>query len=74
MAKQIRRTSSSYVVPSDAYKVMERALVEEESQEQRVFVLYGTPGSGKTELISYFVQKHHSKYVPFVAGNSVLTL
>jgi KaiC/GvpD/RAD55 family RecA-like ATPase len=60
MAKQVPRKSRSGVVPSEAYQAMERSLIGGQ-EEQKIFVLCGLPGSGKTHLVSHFVEQHRLK-------------
>jgi predicted ATPase len=40
---------------------MERHLIVSPEERRKILVLSGMGGCGKTQMVAYFVQEHHSK-------------
>lgn len=55
---------------------MVKYLVEQDSSNQRVLAITGMAGCGKTQLVSYFLQEHGSRYphILFVDTSSSISL
>lgn len=66
------QTSNFVDRPADMTKLQKTLLPQGESQRQKIFVLHGLGGIGKTQLAVEFTRRHHSKFssVFWLDGNS----
>lgn len=55
-----------FVVRNWASKTMYHHLLESSSLEQRIFVITGMGGCGKTQLVSYFLRENRSSYTRII--------
>jgi hypothetical protein len=64
-AKTPPAVSPYFVVRKDGWDNMEEKLLGPHLEGVNVFVISGMGGCGKTQMVSYFVQKHHTRQVSF---------
>ncbi|PVF92777.1 FabD/lysophospholipase-like protein [Serendipita vermifera] len=71
-AKVPPAVSPYFVVRKEGWEIMQEKLVGTRSEGLNIFVISGMGGCGKTQMISYFVQKHGTsfKYIFFVDASS----
>jgi len=55
--------SKYFVVRDKECRAMVHHLIDSPSFNQKIFVITGVGGCGKTQLVSYFLQEKGSKYV-----------
>ena len=60
VAKGVPALSPGYVPRPKESDLMVRHLVSTESSRQKVFPITGMGGSGKTQIVSHFLQEHPS--------------
>jgi SpoVK/Ycf46/Vps4 family AAA+-type ATPase len=63
MAKRTPAVSPYYVERPEAYTKMESSLLGNKLNSQKIFVLYGMAGSGKTQSAAYFEQENRTRFV-----------
>jgi hypothetical protein len=54
---------SIYFVVRKGWEVMETKLMGPRQEGLNIFVITGMGGCGKTQMVSYFAQKYHARYV-----------
>ncbi|PVF92025.1 FabD/lysophospholipase-like protein, partial [Serendipita vermifera] len=71
-AKAPPAVSPYFVMRKEGWAIMEQKLLGPRMEGLNVFVISGMGGCGKTQMVSYFVQKYHDrfKYVFFVDASS----
>ncbi|PVF91881.1 FabD/lysophospholipase-like protein, partial [Serendipita vermifera] len=71
-AKGPPAVSPYFVVQKEGWTIMEQKLLGPRLEGLNVFVISGMGGCGKTQMVSYFVQKYHDrfKYLFFVDASS----
>jgi hypothetical protein len=62
MAKPIPRLSPFFIERHDVIDFMEQRLVRDTCDAQRLFVIYGMGGSGKTQTASFFGRRNKDRY------------
>jgi hypothetical protein len=65
MAKPIPRLSPFFLERDDVLGFMEQRLVLDSCDTQRLFVIHGMGGSGKTQAASFFVRRNKHRYGSF---------
>jgi polynucleotide 5'-kinase involved in rRNA processing len=48
-------------VPRESFNRMEAQILNTSQSERITFVVYGMPGSGKTQMGAYFIEKYKSQ-------------
>jgi hypothetical protein len=66
MAKCIPRLSPFFIERRDVFDFMEQRLIRDACNTQRLFVIYGMGGSGKTQIASFFGRQNKDRYGSFV--------
>ncbi|PVF92937.1 hypothetical protein CPB86DRAFT_743500 [Serendipita vermifera] len=75
-AKPVPSLSPYYVVRKDEWDLMVNHLVVDSEDKRKIFVITGMGGCGKTQMVSYFVEKRRHKYchIFFVDGSTTATI
>jgi hypothetical protein len=60
--------SPYFVVRKEGWAIMEQKLIGPKLEGPNVFVISGMGGCGKTQMVSYFVQKYQNRYVDHSCG------
>jgi tetratricopeptide (TPR) repeat protein len=63
IAKVVPSVSPYYVVRLDEWETMVRCLVTNMEDKRKIFAITGMGGSGKTQMVAYFVEKHRNRSV-----------
>jgi hypothetical protein len=53
--------SPYYVARDDEWEVMMEHLIMNPEEKRRIFVITGMGGCGKTQMVSYFVEKNRKR-------------
>jgi DNA transposition AAA+ family ATPase len=61
MAKSIPRLSPFFVERHDVFEILDQRLIRDACDGQRLFVLYGMGGSGKTQTASFFARRNKNR-------------
>lgn len=65
MAKPVPRLTPYYVERPEIYESIVNCLNINHSEGQKLYVLCGMAGTGKTQLSSYYKHRNYKKYVRF---------
>jgi hypothetical protein len=61
-AKPIPRLSPFFIERHDVFEFMEQRLIRDQCDTQRLFILHGMGGSGKTQTASFFARRNKDRY------------
>jgi hypothetical protein len=61
IAKAVPRLTPYYIPRDEVSEYMSQCLLEDSFDGQKIFVIYGMGGVGKTQLSSYFERKNRSR-------------
>jgi DNA transposition AAA+ family ATPase len=59
--KSVPRLSPFFVERDDIFQFMEQRLIQDPCGTQRLFVIYGMGGSGKTQTASFFARRNKNQ-------------
>ncbi|PVF92936.1 hypothetical protein CPB86DRAFT_809169 [Serendipita vermifera] len=76
MAKTVPSLSPYYVARNDEWEIIQGHLINNPEEKRKIFVITGMGGCGKTQMVSYFVEKNRERYnhIFFVDGSTVATI
>jgi hypothetical protein len=60
-AKSVPRVSPYYITREGVYDTMERCLVHDPGYDQRLFVIFGMGGVGKTQSAAFFARRNRNR-------------
>jgi hypothetical protein len=72
--KEPPAVSPYFTVRKDVWTVMEQKLTGPRVDGLNIFVISGMGGCGKTQMVSYFVQKHSARYALNLVQYDLLTI
>jgi Cdc6-like AAA superfamily ATPase len=62
MAKPIPRLSPYFIERNDVFNFMEQRLTRDTCDTQRLFIIYGMGGTGKTQTAAFFARRNKNRY------------